>query len=106
MVETEILEKVKEFARTVEREGIRITKIILYGSRLAGKSHEDSDIDVAVVSPDFGEDRYEEGVKLFEIGYRIDPRIEPVPVSLEAYENDTWVPLIYEIRKTGIEVER
>ena len=51
------------------------------------------------VSPDFGKDRYREGAKLFEIASEIDPRIEPVPISLKAYENDTWVPLIYEIRK-------
>ena len=33
----------------------------------------------------------------------IDARIEQVPISLESYENDTWVPLIYEIRTKGLE---
>ncbi len=36
---------------------------------------------------------------------RIDPRIEPVPISSESYEKDTWIPLIYEIRQKGIELE-
>jgi len=42
---------------------------------------------------------------LFRIAGKIDPRLEPVPISLKAYENDTWVPLIYEIREKGIELK-
>jgi predicted nucleotidyltransferase len=64
----------------------------------------DSDIDVAIISPDFGKDRFREGTKLFEIACAVDPLIEPVPISTEAYENDTWIPLIYEIRENGVEV--
>lgn len=105
MVETEIIGKLREFHRAIEEKGIRVTKIVLYGSHAIGKFHKDSDIDVAIVSPDFGRDRFEEGVKLLEIAYKIDPRIEPVPVSLESYKKDTWVPLIYEIREKGVEVE-
>jgi predicted nucleotidyltransferase len=93
------------FQRALESEGIRIKKIILYGSRAAGKYHKDSDIDVAVVSPDFGKDRYEEGVRLLQIACKIDPRIEPVPISVESYENNTWIPLVYEIRENGIPIQ-
>lgn len=104
MVEREIIEILRKFQKAVEAKGIRVEKIILYGSYTAGKFHKDSDIDVAVISPDFGKDRFEEGVMLFEIAYKIDPRIEPVPISLESYEKDTWVPLIYEIKEKGIEL--
>ena len=104
MVEKEILEKLRAFQTALEKEGIRVEKIILYGSRAAGACHEDSDIDVAVVSPDFGSDRFEEGVRLFQIASKIDPHLEPVPISAEAYEHDTWVPLVYEIREKGITV--
>jgi predicted nucleotidyltransferase len=105
MVETEVEGKLRKFHKALEENGIRVTKVVLYGSHAIGKFHKDSDIDVAVVSPDFGRDRFEEGVKLFEIAYKIDPRIEPIPVSLESYERDTWIPLIYEIREKGVEVE-
>lgn len=57
-----------------------------------------------VVSMDFGKDRVEEGMSLFRIAGRIDTRLEPVPISVKRYENDTWVPLIFEIRKHGIEL--
>lgn len=105
MVEREIIEKLTAFYKALEETSIRVTKIVLYGSRAIGKFHKDSDIDVAIVSPDFGRDRFEEGVRLFQVAYKIDPRIEPVPVSLESYEKDTWVPLIYEIKEKGVEVE-
>lgn len=104
MVEGEIAEKIKEFVKELKRRRIKVTKVILYGSRILGKAHKYSDIDVAIVSPDFGKDRYEEGARLFEIAHKIDPLIEPVPISIESYENDTWIPLIYEIRENGIEL--
>ncbi len=41
---------------------------------------------------------------LLKIAWRIDPRLNPIPVSTEAFEKETWIPLIYEIRQKGIEV--
>ncbi len=105
MVEKEIIKKIEEFVKALKRDNINVAKVILYGSRASGKAHEYSDIDVAIVSPDFGKDRFEEGVRLFKIACEIDSLIEPVPISLESYEKDTWVPLIYEIRVNGIELE-
>jgi len=105
MAKDEIRKKLEEFRRALEKKGIRVSKMILYGSYARGKNREFSDIDVAIVSPDFGKDRFEEGVVLFKIAAKIDPRLEPVPISEQAFENDTWVPLIYEIRKKGIEVK-
>jgi len=105
MVKAEIREKLKQFCRALGKNKIRVDRLILYGSHARGASKKYSDIDVAVVSPDFGKDRFKEGVKLFKIAYKIDPRLEPVPVSLESFEKDTWLPLIYEIREKGIEVK-
>ncbi|MFQ5687522.1 MAG: nucleotidyltransferase domain-containing protein [Candidatus Scalindua sp.] len=105
MVEKEVVKKIEEFVKALKRDNINVAKVILYGSRASGKAHEYSDIDVAIVSPDFGKDRFEEGVRHFKIACEIDSLIEPVPLSLESYEKDTWVPLIYEIRVNGIELE-
>ena len=105
MVKKEIIKILRKFRKALEVNGIRVSKLILYGSQVTGKFHKGSDIDVAVFSPDFGKDRFEEGVKLFELAYQIDLRIEPVPVSLKSYKKDTWIPLIYEIREKGMEVK-
>jgi len=104
MVEEKIIEKLRKFQKAIEKTGIRVEKVILYGSSVTDKFHKDSDIDVAIISPDFGKDRFEEGVKLFQIAYKIDPRIEPVPISPTSLEKDTWIPLIYEIKTKGIEI--
>ena len=104
MVKKEIIRNLQKLHKAVEETGIRITKIVLYGSYANGTFNRDSDIDVAIVSPDFGRDRFEEGVKLFEIASKIDPRIEPVPISLNSYKKDTWLPLIYDIREKGVEI--
>lgn len=104
MVERKIIETLHKFRKALEENQIKVAKILLYGSRKTGRFHKDSDIDVAVVSPDFGKDRFKEGTKIFEIAYKIDARIEPVAISLKSYEEDTWIPLIYEIRSKGLEI--
>jgi len=99
------LKVIKEFVNALKREGITIDRVILYGSYVKGKVRPDSDIDIAVISKDFGKDRVEEGMTLFRIAGKIDSRLEPVPFSTKMYEDDTWVPLIYEIREKGEELK-
>lgn len=104
MVNTEIKQIILRFADAILTKGIHIDKVVLYGSYVTGKAHKDSDIDVAVISPDFGRDRLEEGKILFQIAWRIDPRLGPIPISSESYENDAWIPLIYEVKQKGVEI--
>ena len=47
---TDILKRLK---RALEDSGIRVQTIVLFGSHAAGTAGEHSDIDVAVVSPDY-----------------------------------------------------
>lgn len=96
---------VRKFIKALRQEGIPVDRVILYGSYAKGKTRPDSDIDVAVISKNFGKDRVEEGMTLFRIAGKIDPRLEPIPISSDSYEKDTWVPLIYEIKEKGIELE-
>ena len=105
MAKREAIKTIKKFIKALKQEGIPVDRVILYGSYAKGKTRPDSDIDVAVVSKSFGQDRVEEGMALFRIAGKIDPRLEPVPISSDSYEKDTWVPLIYEIKEKGIELE-
>ena len=76
---------------------------ILYGSYATGKNRPDSDIDLAVISRDFGKDRFKEGSLLSYLTYSIDPVIEAVPFSLNEYmKKDSISPLLSEIEKKGI----
>ncbi len=104
MVAQEVRDIVKRFVATLRSRGVHVDKALLYGSFASGTQGEDSDLDIAVVSGDFGRDRFNEGKMLMQLAWRIDPRLHPVPVSTESYLHDTWVPLIHEIREHGIDV--
>jgi predicted nucleotidyltransferase len=95
----------RKFAKRLKLEGISVDRVILYGSYAAGKVRRDSDIDVAIVSRDFGKDRVNEGITLYRIAGEVNARLEPIPISTEAYENDTWLPLIHEIKVKGLELK-
>ena len=88
----------------MKEKGVNFRKIILFGSYAAGNQRNDSDIDIAVVSGEFGKDRFEERVLLSKIAYYVDARIEPHPVSLIDYTEDTWQALLHEIKSKGIEI--
>ncbi len=105
MAKKTIIKIIRQFASALIEQGITVDKIVLYGSYAKGRQRSGSDIDVAVVSRDFGKDRIEEGMLLFRIAGKIDPRIEPIPISSKSYKNDTWIPLVYEIRTKGIELK-
>jgi predicted nucleotidyltransferase len=105
MAKREAVKSIKKFIKALKQKGITVDRVILYGSYAKGKTRPDSDIDVAVISKNFGKDQVEEGMTLFRVAGKIDPRLEPIPISSESYQNDTWVPLIYEIKEKGIELE-
>jgi predicted nucleotidyltransferase len=72
----------------------------IYGSYSKGNANEWSDIDVAVVSPDFSENMFDERLKLMKIAANIDDRIEPHPFRVEDFDNSN--PIVSEIQKYGI----
>ncbi len=97
------MDAVEEVSARIARE-FDPEKIILFGSYAHGNPRRESDIDIAVVSGDFGKDRFNERVLLSKIAYYVDARIEPHPVSLKDFTGDTWQVLLHEIKSKGIEV--
>ena len=89
------------FIALLQKES-RVLKVFLYGSHAKGTASEWSDIDLAVVSPDFSEDLFEERIRLMKLGLAIDERIEPSPFRPEDFDGNN--PLVNEIRESGVEV--
>ncbi len=104
MVTQEIKDIVIKLVSAVSTRGVHVDKALVYGSFATGMQTADSDLDIAIVSSDFGKDRYNEGKMLNQVAWRIDSRLHPIPVSADSFSNDTWAPLIHEIRQHGIEV--
>jgi predicted nucleotidyltransferase len=84
-------------------EGIRVDMIVLFGSYAKGKQREDSDIDLCVVSRDFGKDRIDEGASVNLIASRIDTRLECITANLYDYmAKSTISPILHEVKKHGV----
>ena len=81
MVDPKVRDIILRFIEALNKKGIHVERALLFGSYASGNARAGSDLDVAIVSPDFGKDRFEEGKMLFQVAWRIDPRIEPIPIS-------------------------
>ena len=97
----EIEKILKHFLNKVQQK-YRVVSAYLYGSFAKGTSNKWSDIDVAIISPDFSDDLFEERLNLIKLAASIDDRIEPKPFKKELFDpND---PLVDEIQKDGIQL--
>jgi predicted nucleotidyltransferase len=105
MVEENIKQIIHRFIDILVKKGIRIDQVILYGSYASGNMKLYSDIDLAIISPDFGNDKFEESKLLLQVAWRVDPRLQPVPISSESFTKKTWIPLIHQIKASGIEIK-
>jgi len=88
----------------LKKQGIKVSKIIVFGSIAKGTGDKYSDIDVAVVSPKFGKNYQKEMVKLMLQSHKINNLIEPLPFN-ERELNNKYSALANEVRKYGIEVK-
>jgi predicted nucleotidyltransferase len=77
----------------------RLHSAYLFGSHAKGTSNQWSDIDLAIISPDFSEDLYEERLVLMRMAVEIDDRIEPKPFRPEMFI--PVEPLVHEIQNHG-----
>ena len=97
------IKTVRNYAKEINKQGVNLRKVILYGSFAKGTQHEWSDIDVALVADDFT------GVGILDTPrfslinlqtpyIRIEPRTYPTDYFVESD------PFIEEIKNTGIEI--
>lgn len=77
---------IKNFIKAIEKHDIKVEKAILYGSYAKNMANENSDIDIAVISRDFGKNRFEEAILLKKISEEIYLGISPEPYTVEEYE--------------------
>jgi predicted nucleotidyltransferase len=83
------------------RKNYNIDGAYLYGSYAKGTSNKWSDIDIAIISPDFSDDLFAERLTLMQLAASIDDRIEPKPFKAELFDRND--PLVDEIQKNGIQ---
>ena len=97
----ELEEAIIDFVRKLEN-GIRVEAIILYGSYAHGVAHEDSDIDLGVISPDFEAlpmNRRQEIIAHLTV-HRF-PNLSPIGYPSSEYHNPGPHSFLREIIRTG-----
>jgi predicted nucleotidyltransferase len=95
--------KIHKFVQLLEQQGVSISKVILFGSYAKGRANPDSDIDIVIVSTQFGQDIAEEMMLLRKIALKVDSHIEPVPLCPEDL-NDNYSTFAQEIKRHGIDI--
>ncbi len=103
MGKNELDQNLRDFKNALEKVGIRVEKLILFGSHASGVAHEASDIDLVVISSDFVKKSYWERIEI------LTDAIMTVMAPLEAtaLTPDEWNStnsFISDYAKNGVEV--
>lgn len=102
-IKPNILKLVKQYGQLVKHKW-PVDQVILFGSQAKGTTHEWSDIDICIVSPQFGKDFFDEKSQLRRLTDKISSKIEPTPMNPITLKSK-YNTLSTEIRKYGIEVK-
>jgi predicted nucleotidyltransferase len=89
MVAPTIIESVRAYLRLVNQSGTPVAFGVLFGSYARGTAHENSDIDLVVVSSHFdGKKNFDEVNRLWELTIDTDTRLEPIPVGQNEWQTE------------------
>lgn len=104
MKQREGLQLAKRYAQALRERGVPVLGMFVYGSVASGKTHEESDIDIAVLCTPFGNSRHEENTTLRRARWDIDLRIEPMSLHPEDLENK-YHTIAQEVKRSGISID-
>ena len=99
-IEKSSLTVVFKFLRLLKKKGVKVSQAILFGSYAKGRTNGDSDIDIAIVSRQFGVNNFKEMIFLRRLALKVDSRLEPVPLTPDDLE-DHYSTLVQEIKRYG-----
>ncbi|PIU73581.1 hypothetical protein COS78_01550 [Candidatus Shapirobacteria bacterium CG06_land_8_20_14_3_00_40_12] len=92
-----------KYASILNKNGINVDALYLFGSRIKGTNDKYSDLDTCIVSKSFGEDRVKNSADLYFYTKNASPLIEPHPFSLTDFK-DKSNDFAQEIQKTGVRI--
>ena len=95
----EALGLVRRYKAIIARRFDSEPRVIMFGSYSKGYANPDSDIDVAVIVPTYGDHKFEISKGLWRDTREVSFLIEPVLMA-----EDRWSPLYDDVMQTGIAV--
>ncbi len=103
MARKETINIVSEYVKILNESGLLIDKAFLFGSAARNENHEESDIDVMLVSRRFDDSSDDLAYGLiWRLTRAVDTRIEPFAIGLSRFNNDEISPLLQIVKKEGI----
>ena len=103
MARKETINIVSEYIKILNESGLLIDKAFLFGSAARNENHEESDIDVMLVSRRFDDSSDDLAYGLiWRLTRAVDTRIEPFAIGLSRFNNDDISPLLQIVKKEGI----
>ena len=95
----EALELVRRYKQVITPRFDIEPKVMMFGSYSKGYANPDSDIDVAIIVPTYGDQKFEISKKLWRDVDQVSFLIEPVLMA-----EDCWSPLYDDVMRTGVPV--
>ncbi len=95
----EALDLVRRYKQVIMARFDEEPKVMMFGSYSKGYANPDSDIDVAVIVPTYGDRKFEISMSLWHDVDQVSFLIEPVLMA-----EDRWCPLYDDVMRTGIAV--
>ena len=93
----EAIELVRQYKRVISPRFAVEPKVMMFGSYSKGYANPDSDIDVAVIVPTYGDSKFDISKKLWRDVREVSFLIEPVLMA-----EDRWSPLYDDVMRTGV----
>ena len=97
LTQEEALDLVRAYKRVIAPRFHNKAKVFLYGSYSKGYANPDSDIDVAVIVPSYGDRKMEMSQGLWQDTRNVSFLIEPVLIA-----EDRPSPLYEDVMQTGV----
>lgn len=91
-----------DLAEGLKRKGIKVNKLILFGSYAKGNPHSHSDIDVAVISSTFNNKNLLKRQELLgEAIYELGESVEAIGYSYKEFTNRSRLSFLFDITSSG-----
>jgi len=99
------VKSVRTYLKVVVKNGIPVSRAVVYGSQAKGTADKWSDIDLIVISPRFDKERTRKDLLLlWDLTANTDSRIEPYPAGEKQWEEEDSSARIEIARREGIEI--